>query len=556
MRRIHKTVAIFILASSIFTGFFPLWSSLSTKAYRPEASYVSTDSIWSITHGSGTGPNCFYSIAACQAGGFIATGVIQDPDQGIVSIPLVRIAEDGSIFWSRMLQPFNYQVGREVIECQSGGYAIIGETMENNHDAILIRTDDSGNVSWCRTYGRSAFFDTATCLVECQSGGFAFAGYGRDGTLSRSDFWLVRTDDQGTLLWNRYYGRDYDDFCYSLIETDTRNFVLAGSTKDVGMQSEDGWILQTTSLGSENWNVTWGGVYSQICRDLVQINSGNLVTIGSTDGVTNQNSDGFLLSLDIMGNILWSTTFGGTSEELPYAITECQNSTYAVTGRISELDGDQYSRNLWLVRLNYNGEQLWTKSYGGHAADEGWSILLTLNGDFVIVGMSESLVEGYGAWGLRVPDTPPDITTRIFGPPNLYLIGLGTGLSLLMVLGSYLLLRQSRKEIALPWSKPSRRAIFKSYLRPRYIDELSPILAGSSRCWNCGEVSARADVRCSHCSAYRHRCLFCDKGIHEDELVIFCPSCKGLAHQLHMEEWLRKRDFCPQCFSKLVTQRD
>lgn len=540
----------------MITGFFPLLSSISTNAYRPEFNFVSTDSIWSITHGSGMGPNCFYSIAACQAGGFIATGVIRDPDNGVLSIPLVRIADDGSIIWSRMLQPFNYQVGREVIECQSGGYAIIGEISENNSDAILIRTNDLGNISWYCIYGRSAFLDTATCLVECRSGGFAFAGYGQDETLSTLDFWLVRTDDEGVLLWNRYYGSDLDDLCHSLIETDTGNFVLAGSTRKIGILREQGWIIQTNSTGSENWNVTYGEYYSQICRDVIQIGNGNLVTIGITESATNQNSDGFLLSLDNMGNMFLSTTFGGTSDEFPYAITECENSTYAVTGRINELDGDYDSGNLWLVRLNYNGEQLWTKSYGGYADDVGWSILQTLNGDFVLVGMSESLIEGSGAWGLLVPDRPPpDIPTRIFGPPNLLLIGLGTGLSLLVVLGSYLLLLQSRKEIAIPWSKPSRRAILKSYLRPRYIDELSPILVGSYRCWNCGEINARADVRCSHCSAYCHHCLFCGKAIHEDELVIFCPNCKGLAHQLHMEEWLQKRDFCPRCFSKLILQR-
>ncbi|MFW9934682.1 MAG: hypothetical protein ACFFDU_04010, partial [Candidatus Thorarchaeota archaeon] len=297
--------------------------------------------------------------------------------------------------------------------------------------------------------------------------------------------------------------------------------------------------------------------YSQSCRDIIQTDNGNLVTVGITENITNQNSDGFILSLDNTGNILWSTEFGDVSNEIPYALTECENSTYAVTGHTMEYEGNQYSKNLWLVRLNRIGEQIWTKSYGEYANDEGRSIVQTHNGDFIIVGMSNSTVEGTYAWGLRVPDDPPSsIFTRINGPPNLFLIGLGAGLSFLVALGSFILLKQSQKEISLPRVKPSRRAILKSYLRPQYIEELSPILVGSSRCWNCGETNARADVRCSHCSAYSHRCLFCDKAIHEDELVIFCPSCKGLAHQLHMEEWLRKRDFCPQCFSKLVPQRD
>ncbi|MFW9935823.1 MAG: hypothetical protein ACFFDU_10045, partial [Candidatus Thorarchaeota archaeon] len=264
----------------------PLISSTLTAADLPNFNRVSSDALWSITYGSGTGPNCFNSIIACQAGGFIATGVIRDPDQGIISIPLVRIADDGTIIWSRLLQPFEYQVGREVIECQSGGYAIVGEIMENNSDAILIRTDDTGNILWHKTYGRPAFFDTATCLVECQSSGFAFAGYGEDRTFSFSDFWLGRTDDEGTLLWNRSYGRTFDDLCNSLIETGTGNFILAGSTRAVGIYRDDGWILQTNSTGSENWNTTYRAAYSQSCRDIIQTDNGNLVTVGITENIT------------------------------------------------------------------------------------------------------------------------------------------------------------------------------------------------------------------------------------------------------------------------------
>ena len=522
-------------------------SSTSVSDSVPEISRVNSDYLWSIALGSGISNNAFYSITACQEGGYIATGTIWH--LGLASLLLVRIAENGRVLWQRIFQEFTSQSGSEVIECQSGGFAVIGSTTYNNQDALLVRTDESGNISWFRTYGRVTMADQGLALVECQSGGFAFAGFVRNANFTNSDFWLVRTDVQGNLLWAYNYGGARDDICYSLIETEEENFVLAGSTTSFGGGNEDVWILQINSAGKVLWNTTYGGIRADICFDIIQTNTGNYVISGKTETTDNFVSDGFAASILKNGTIEWNTLFGSSSRNYVYCITECIDGSYALTGQTIDWDGTYFFANLWLVRLDSKGDYLWSKSYGGRSKDVGRALLQTLNGDFVIAGISESLVEeGSVAWVLRVPNTlaPPD-NTQVYGPPNFFLIGLGTALSLLVILGSYLLLYRGQRDISIPWSNPSKRDIQKSYLSPRLIEDLSLILTGLTTCFSCGKATNKANDRCSICSTHLHRCLFCNGIIQNDDLIIFCPGCGALAHHIHMLEWLKKQQLCPRC---------
>ncbi len=501
------------------------------------------------------GNSIFNSLAHCQQGGFIATG--SEMYSGQPALILVRFDDFGVKMWRNLVHDFMTQIGMEVIECRSGGYAIVGYVSENNGDALLLRTDEFGRETWVRTFGRVTQPDRGAALVECQSGGFAFAGTVRNANFTNSDYWLVRTDYQGHILWERFYGGLRDDVCHSLVESEDGGFVLGGSTKSYGHGNEDAWILRTNSDGDVLWNTTFGGLRTEIGYDIIPTHTGDFVFVGETATNGNLVSDGFAATIHGNGTLLWNVTFGGVSRSRAYGVAECFDGSLAVTGQTVDWVGNSQYYNLWLVRLSGEGEFWWSKTYGGQRSDEGRSILQTENGDFIIVGQSNSILDhGTAAWGLRVPDIPPlPIDTRIYGPPNFFFIGIGTGLSVLVISGSYFLFYRSRKEIALPWTKPSRMAIRKSFLAPRLIEDLASILTGLRKCTNCNEISMNEKARCSKCRHPLHRCLLCDEAIRQDDLITFCPGCNVLAHHSHMTEWLEKRQYCPRCGIQLPIEQ-
>jgi hypothetical protein len=541
--------AICILISSAIIGFSSDLTHETANFSFSKNAIVSTDQLWSLTHGSWAGYNAFYSIISCREGGYAATGVIHY--RGNQALTIVRISEDGQLLWHHAFDAFSAQVGREIIECESGGFAVIGYILDNNRDALLLRVDESGNIAWYQIFGGLQNFDQGHSLVECQSGGFAFAGFVMNENHTNSQSWLVRTDQAGNMIWSQEYGGLDDEICTSLVESESGNFILGGSTESYGNGNEDAWLLATTSQGVTIWNKTFGGIWSDVCYDVIETSRCSFVTVGETENASNLVSDGFATSYHRNGTFQWSTKFGGPSSDAANSITELTDGSFGIAGRTVEWEGNDHFDNLWLVRLTQEGDFLRCKNYGGTDDDEGCSILQTSQGDFIIAGHTESLAEHHSlAWALRIPDNSaiiPPVNTREYGPPNIFLISLGTGLAFLILLGSFLLFRQSRKELTLPWSYPSKRTVIKTYLSPRVIGDLSSILTGLTQCPKCNAILLKSESHCPKCSTLLHRCIFCDETISPDTPVIFCPSCAALAHHNHMIEWLAKRQFCPRC---------
>ena len=549
LRRIGLLLVGIVFLASTISGFTLIIPQTTTNTISVENKRLSLDYYWTFQFGSGQGSHAFNSIVACQDGGFIATGEVMI--DGVRSIPLVRIGDDGSILWYQIFgisEISDYQVGMEVIECESGGFAIIGEVDEFNRRALLIRTDDSGNLSWHREIGSVNFFETGQAIIECSSGGFAFTGYRRVEDYSNYDCWLVRTDTEGNLLWEMSYGGNHDDFFYTMLESSDGGFVLAGSARSEHDGNTNGWILRTNSTGDQSWEAYYGDVGAQRCFDLVRGDAGEYVVVGETDFTPNLSLNGFAASYLENGTPLWNTTFGTPTDNHAYAVTKCNDGSYAITGRTVEWGESGHNANLWLIRLSSGGAILWNKSYGRNLDDEGRTILQSSAGDFIIAGRGEGFSEGSFAWCCQVPDDAQSKWIyRLPGPPNLFLIGLGSGLAFLVLFGMFLVFQRSKNEISLPVTKPSKRIIQKSYKSPHLLGNISQILKGKTRCSKCGEVSARVKVRCGSCNAYLHRCFFCAKSIQERDPILFCPRCLALAHQHHMEDWLTKRQYCPRC---------
>jgi hypothetical protein len=243
--------------------------------------------------------------------------------------------------------------------------------------------------------------------------------------------------------------------------------------------------------------------------------------------------------------------FGGRLFDIGYAVTECQDGGYAITGHT--FDGSDRSSNLLLTRLNSEGEFLWRKSYGTSNDDEGRSILQAENGDFLVVGFTNGYIDSSlnthsTPFAMRVSDSEQWILPpREYGPPDIGLISAGGALAILTLFGAYLMLRRSRREIRQSWVEPKRRILKKSFLSPRLLDELSAVLRGKISCAKCNELNPRSNLRCVQCTSHLHFCLFCGQVIRSDDQVLFCPKCKAIAHSNHMLEWLAKRNYCPLC---------
>jgi hypothetical protein len=229
--------------------------------------------LWTTTYGLG----CAYSLVKTSDDGYALTGS---------SFKLVRTDAYGNVLWNRT---YGSGCAYALVETYDGGFALAGCTESFNAGALdfkLVRTDAYGNILWNHTYGGPGH-DVAYALVEASDGGYVLAGETHPGLTFwdawNADFWLVKTDKHGNMLWNRTYNGGGFNFpfasyeiAYSLIKTSDGGYALTGT----GF-----WLVKTDVYGNVEWNKTYGG---EEARALVATPDGGFALAGSIYPPTTQ----------------------------------------------------------------------------------------------------------------------------------------------------------------------------------------------------------------------------------------------------------------------------
>jgi len=178
---------------------------------------------WNKTYG-GTRNDAFYSLVQTSDGGYAMAGFLG------LQWCLAKTDAEGSLLWNKT---YDGTIAGSLIETSDGGYALAGQALEldlSSYGACLIKTDANGSMLWNKTYGGTSD-DVAYSLVETSDGGYALAGYTPSFGAGAFDSYLVKTDANGNMLWNRTYGGLWFDLSYSLVETSDGGYALAGEVE-------------------------------------------------------------------------------------------------------------------------------------------------------------------------------------------------------------------------------------------------------------------------------------------------------------------------------------
>jgi len=223
------------LAVKVFiTKYDASGNQLWYKEYAPVGS--------SITIGS--------SITQTSDNGFLVVGISASSGSG--NIYCFKTDASGDSLWTRVYDGGSDDIGWYGKETDDGGFIIVGGkaggvTGAIGYDYWLIKTDINGDTLWTRTYGGNKQ-DEAWC-VEVLSDGYLISGetqsFGEGGT----DVWLVRTNNTGDTLWTKTYGGDQDECGRICKKTTDNGFIIAGFTKSFGAGGADFYLLKTNSSG-------------------------------------------------------------------------------------------------------------------------------------------------------------------------------------------------------------------------------------------------------------------------------------------------------------------
>ena len=292
------------------------------------------------------------------------------------------------------------------------GYMRISGT---NDDIWVLKLDKDGNVQWQKVFGGpfldQAYDVKETSDGNYIVAGYSVTSV----PTSQSNGFIVKLDSDGNFLWSLTYGGTANDEFRSLTisqESGVEYIIVTGYTKSFGAGGEDAWILKVNSSdGSIIWQKTYGTSNDDRFQRVITSSyngSVSYVFAGRTYTASTR-YDFWLMVTDKDGDIKMSKRYFypllSPGDEFSWDIKETQDGAFVITDLADRYIGSA-GRDIWILKIRKeDGEIIWQKAFGGQYDDEARSLLIDENGDIIIAGTARSLVSGsnaYDVWILRL----------------------------------------------------------------------------------------------------------------------------------------------------------
>jgi len=391
-----SVMLLFVLVSLLFVG-----------------SVGASSELWSRTYG-GTGNDIASSLAQTSDGGYIITGYTESFGAGKEDVWLVKTDGEGNMMWNRTYGGPNSDYGESVQQTSDGCYIVAGYTgwleelpydksdpfyiipanrpHEFHFDAYLIKTDGDGNLLWNRTYS-SEGVDYGRSVKQTSDGGYVITGYTRAFAISGGDsddcaVWLFKTDEDGDVEWSRTYGGGCGK---SVLQTSDGGYVIGGYTNDF-------LLIKTDPDGYMTWNKTYDIGREDTAFSFIQTSDGGYLVVGVTRSFPERVHDAWVVKTGPGGNMEWNRTYGGSERDSFSTVQQTADGGYIMTGSTHSF-GLEISGGTWLVKTDEYGNVLWNLTYTGNdiggirsmveTSDGGYALAGSLNGDFWLAKADE-----------------------------------------------------------------------------------------------------------------------------------------------------------------------
>jgi hypothetical protein len=343
-----------------------------------------------------------YSVEQTTGGGFIIAGYTRSFGAGECDVWLIKTDGAGNMVWNKTYGGIESDRGNSVRQTTDGGYVILGYTNSFSPradycDIWLIKTDRTGNMVWNKTFGGEDY-EFGHCVQQTTDGGYIITGVTHSFGAGKDDVWLIKTDSNGNMVWNRTFGGSNFDCGNCVQQTTDGGYIITGEKYPSGeFVYSDVWLIKTDSNGNMVWNRTFGGSlydFNEEGRYVQQTSDGGYIITGYTTPV--DYTDIWLIKTDSAGNMVWNRTFGGPDYDEGFCVQQTSDGGYIIIGYYVPVNFKGWQTDVWLIKTDSTGNKTWDRTFGGTSyleLDKGFCVQQTSDGGYIITGVTDS----YGA---------------------------------------------------------------------------------------------------------------------------------------------------------------
>jgi putative intracellular protease/amidase len=245
-------------------------------------------------------------------------------------------------------------------------------------------------VLWAKTYGGYGA-DSGRAICKTPDNGYLIAGYTFSHGSGDADILAIKTDTNGKMLWSKAFGAsgtEYANGCQVVND----GYLIVGYTTSYGAGSRDIYLIKLDFNGNEMWSRSYGGPSWDVGTAICEAEDGGYIICGFTHSFGAGEEDVYLIKTDTNGNELWSKTYGGDRYELANSIYKTSEGGFVIGSTTGTFGGK--NSDLYLIKTNAKGKKIWSKSFGnkgrrGYGYDWCSSMNITSNGGYVLSGQTD-----------------------------------------------------------------------------------------------------------------------------------------------------------------------
>lgn len=285
-------------------------------------------------------------------------------------------------------------------------------------DYWIWKMDEKGEMEWQKSFGGSGL-DLLKCIRLTRDGGFILVGssYSNKGfdkkedSRGDSDLWILKLNAKGVEEWQKTIGGKSQDMAQTVLQTLDGGYII-GATSDSGKNGDkeaqlhgalDYWVLKLDSKGTLEWQQTYGGVYNDVLKSIVQTEDSGYILAGYSNSPESGNkydadfgeNDFWILKISSQGVLEWQKVWGGTQDDQLEVMLKTKDGALILGGNSnsplskSKTVSNTSGTDFWVIKMTLEGEEVWQKNYNFGKGDVLTSIVEDSEGNLLLGGFAK-----------------------------------------------------------------------------------------------------------------------------------------------------------------------